>query len=266
MNKAPEIVAISLMACSAALAQERDPLHTWPGLELGVQGSHYEYTEPDFAKDTGSRYGLLASYAWTGKEGWLGKIDFRESYGQLKYESNGTGSKDKVPDMLLELRVLAGYDWAGSSASLSPFTGLGYRYLLNNPTGYSSTGAVGYRRQSNYLYVPVGLTARWNLGEGWVLAPTAEADIFLYGMQVSKLSDTGLGLMDVTNHQSHGSGHRFSLMIEKGHWAFGGWNHYWHIKDSDVVCATPVVNGSCLAGKEPENYTREYGLELRYRF
>ena len=36
--------------------------------------------------------------------------------------------------------------------------------------------------------------------------------------------------------------------------------------NSDLQCITAVVNGVCLAGQEPENYTREYGLELRYRF
>jgi hypothetical protein len=55
-------------------------------------------------------------------------------------------------------------------------------------------------------------------------------------------------------------------MLEKDNWSFGAWTQYWHISDSDLRCATPVVNNSCLAGKEPENYTRESGLELRYRF
>ena len=50
-------------------------------------------------------------------------------------------------------------------------------------------------------------------------------------------------------------------MVEKDHLAFGAWTHYWHIKDSDVQ---PIGRGQ--AGREPENWTRESGLELRYRF
>jgi hypothetical protein len=162
--------------------------------------------------------------------------------------------------------VVAGMDVVGSSVSFSPFLGLGYRYLYNDSRGYSTTGAIGYRRESNYIYAPAGLTARFHLGDRWVLAPTLEADIFVRGRQASKLSDTGLGLMDVTNEQKGGRGHRVSLMLEKDHWAIGAWTHYWHIKDSDLQCVTAVVNGVCLAGLEPENYTRESGLEIRYRF
>jgi len=257
--------ALLLLACPVAIAQQDfNPLSTRPGLELGVQGARYEYKEPDVAKLSGNRLGLVAGYTWADESGLFGKLDFRESYGRLKYE--GSGTIDKVPDMILELRALAGLDWVGSSVSLSPYLGLGYRYLIDNPTGYSSTGAVGYRRYSNYLYAPAGLTARLHIGGGWVLAPTIEADVFLYGTQVSKLSDADLGLPDVTNRQSKGRGHRASLFVEKGSWAFGAWTQYWHIEDSDSVCITPVVAGTCLAAREPVNYTRESGLELRYRF
>jgi len=263
MRKTLAAAAI-LLVPSAALAQQPNPLSTRPGWELGGQASSYDYLEPDFAELKGNRIGLVAARTWTDDSGLFGKLDYRESYGRLKYE--GSGTMDKVPDLIFELRALAGIDWVGSSVSLSPYLGLGYRYLYDNLRGYTSTGASGYRRYSNYLYAPAGLTARWHMGGGWVLAPTAEADVFLYGTQVSKLSDANPALMDVTNRQSSGRGHRFSLMIEKDHWAFGAWNQYWHVKSSDTQCFTPVVNGICLAGQEPENYTREYGLELRYRF
>jgi hypothetical protein len=257
-------LAALLAVCPAAIAEELNPLATRPGGELGVQGSHYDYTEPDFAKISGNRAGVVGAYTFAG-DGLFGKLDARASYGRLKYE--GSGTMDNVPDLILEGRAVAGLDWLGTSASLSPYLGLGYRYLYNDIRGYSSSGAAGYRRYSNYLYAPVGLTARWHLGGGWVLAPTLEADVFLYGTQVSKLSDTSIpGVMDVTNHQDKGRGHRASLMVEKDHWAFGAWTDYWHIKASDTQCFTAPVGGVCQAGVEPENYTRESGLELRYRF
>jgi len=37
--------------------------------------------------------------------------------------------------------------------------------------------------------------------------------------------------------------------------------HYWNIKDSEVVSIGPGT-----VAMEPANWTREYGLELRYRF
>jgi hypothetical protein len=41
-----------------------------------------------------------------------------------------------------------------------PYAGLGFRYLYNDLRGTSSTGAIGYRRESHYFYVPLGVTLR----------------------------------------------------------------------------------------------------------
>jgi hypothetical protein len=259
--------ALLLAISSAALAQtatQPNPLATRPGWELGAQAARYRYLEPDFAKLSGNRVGIVAAGTAVSAAGVFSRLEFRESYGRLKYE--GSGTKDRVPDWILEARVVAGMDWVGRSVSLSPYLGLGYRYLYNDLRGKTSTGANGYRRESNYIYAPVGLTARFRLGDRWVLAPMLEGEVFTRGRQASKLSDAGPGVMDATNEQKGGRGHRASLMLEKDDWAVGLWTHYWHIDDSDLQCVTAVVNGVCLAGREPENYTREYGLELRYRF
>jgi len=258
--------ALLLVISSAALAQtapQPNPLATRPGWEIGAQAAHYQYLEPDFAKLGGNRAGIVAVGTAVSAAGVFSRFDFRGSYGRLKYE--GSGTNDRVPDWILEARVVAGLDWVGRSVSLSPYLGVGYRYLYNDLRGYTSTGAAGYRRESNYIYAPVGLTARFHLGDRWILAPTFEAEIFTRGRQASKLSDTGLGYIDVTNEQKGGRGHRASLMLERDHWAIGTWTHYWHIEDSDVQFAG-VVGGTPRGGLEPENYTREYGLELRYRF
>jgi hypothetical protein len=255
----PGIAAVLLAASSAAIAQQPDPLATRSGLEVGAQVAGYEYLEPDIAKLSGNRLGVVGTGTLTGDSGIFGKIDLRESYGRLKYE--GSGTMTGVPDLIIEARALVGLDWIGASVSLSPYLGLGYRYLFDDLRGNSSTGFAGYRRLSNYLYAPVGFTTRFRLGEGWVLAPTLEADVFLVGKQISKLSDTGIaGLIDVTNTQHSGRGHRASLMLEKDRWVFGAWTQYWHIDKSDVQ-STGVGPGF-----EPENTTRESGLELRYRF
>ena len=253
--------ALLLAACPAAIAQNFNPLATRPGFELGVQGSRYEYTEVDFAKYSGNRVGLVAALTFADGSGLFSKIDLRGSYGRLKYESAGV--ETNVPDLILEARALAGLDWIGESVSLSPYLGLGYRFLYDNLQGYHDSNPSGYRRYSNYLYAPAGFTARLHLGGGWVLAPTAEADVFLYGVQVNKLSDIDVGLTDVTNHQNKGRGYRGALMLEKDRWTFGVWTSYWHIQASDTQQA---VAGGNSPSSVPENTTRETGLELRYRF
>jgi hypothetical protein len=255
-------LAVVLLGPSLAVAQtarQADPLATRSGLEVGAQVAGYTYDEPGVAKLSGNRLGIVGAATLTGESGLFGKIDFRESYGRLKYE--GSGTMTGVPDLIFEVRALGGFDWIGAGVSLSPYLGLGYRYLYNDLTGYSSTGAAGYRRYSNYLYAPVGLTVRIALGAHWVLAPTGEVDVFIRGKQKSMLSDASAGLNDVTNTQKHGSGYRAYLMLENGNLAFGPWMHYWHIQDSDLQ---PIGGGR--SGLEPENWTREIGVEFRYRF
>jgi len=257
--------AMLLAASSAALAQNGpDPLSTRPGWELGVQASHYEYTtDPDAGKLSGLRGGLVGALTFTAESGWFGKLDARASYGRLKYEAPNAVSK--VPDLILEGRAVAGLDWVGRSASLSPYLGLGYRFLSDDLRGYNLANAGGFRRESNYIYAPVGITARLAMGGDWALAATAEGDVFLSGTQVSKLSDIDVGLTDVTNKQSKGRGYRASLMLESSRWAFGGWMQYWHVNASDTL-PSGSIGATPMTYTEPENTTREYGVELRYRF
>jgi hypothetical protein len=260
--------ALLLAITSAAIAgtsPEPNPLATRRGFEVGGQIASYNYEEPGLMKLIGPRVGGVGSFTFAAA-GLFFRTDSRFSYGQLKYRSPVSGTLNRVPDFILEPRFVIGKDFpSGDGATLSPYGGLGYRYLYDDLRGYASTGAAGYRRSSHYFYAPVGLTLRIHLENRWVLAPTVEADVFLRGRQVTKLSDTGLGYIDVTNEQKKGRGHRASLMLEKDRWVIGAWTHYWHIADSDLQFAG-VVGGIARGGLEPENYTREYGLELRYRF
>ncbi len=271
MKKILAIAAVLSAASSAAFAQDtRDPLLTRPGLEVGVQAAHYHYEEPDFAKLIGLRTGGVGAFTFT-QGGAFFKADARASFGVLKYQSPVSGTQTQVHDSIFETRFVVGKDFpVDEGIIVAPYAGLGYRYLYNDLRGYTQGRVTvrnpsgiyaGYRRYSNYLYVPVGLTFRFGLDNQWVLSPTVELDIFLLGKQVSMLSDAGLGNPDVTNTQKHGSGYRLALMVEKGHFAFGPWMHYWNIKDSD---SQPIGGGEF--GREPANWTREIGFEVRYRF
>jgi hypothetical protein len=261
--KASWIPAILLGAACAAGAQTRPPADatsTRPGWELGLQASTYHYEEPGVMKVTGSRGGIVAAYTAV-EDQLFTTLDARYSYGSLKYE--GTGTQTSVPDSVFEARVLPGIDLRlGSSVSLSPYIGLGYRLLYDDLRGYDVVGGatyVGYRRYSEYIYAPIGMTLRLHLGSRWMLAPNVEYDAFISGKQKSRLTDTGIpGAVDVTNEQKDGRGYRGSLMFEKDHVAFGAWMHYWKIKDSQVDAATGIF--------EPANWTREAGVEFRYRF
>jgi len=264
LYKLPLIAGAVLMAGCACAADEQSPgdsVGTRAGWELAIQLSDYHYDEPGLDVTIwGPRLGMSAAYTQTSTRNWFVRVDGRVSYGSLKYE--GSGTQDGIPDLVFEVRGNVGRDFfPRHNISLSPYAGLGYRYLYNDLQGATSTGHAGYRRYSEYFYIPLGLTTRFNVSGKWSVSPTIEYDYFISGTQESRLSDTGSGLGDAQNEQSDGYGYRASVMLEKGAWAFGPWLHYWHIEDSDTVSV-----GFGVSGMEPQNETREYGLELKYRF
>jgi hypothetical protein len=264
MYKLLLVAGAVLMAGSACADDEPghgDLVGTHAGWEIAIQMSDYHYAEPDLdVAIWGPRLGMSAAYTHTRPNNWFVKVDGRIGYGLLEYE--GSGMQDSVPDLVFETRGTFGRDFfPRHNISLSPYAGVGYRYLYNDLRGITTTGHAGYRRYSRYFYIPVGLTSRFNVSGKWSVLPTIEYDYFITGRQESRLSDTGPSLGDAYNEQSNGYGYRASVMLEKGAWAFGPWLHFWHIEDSDIVSI-----GFGLGGMEPENETREYGLELKYRF
>ena len=247
-------------ACWTFAAETRaDLLATRGGWELGLQVATYEYDEPNFALLEGERVGVSAAYTLLGQTRLHSRFEARYSYGELDY--TGSGTLADVPDHLLELRALVGGDYRTGRVAWVPYVGMGLRYLYNDLRGTSSTGAIGYLRKSRYWYVPLGITLRVPLGEGWVMAPQIEYDAFVSGSQRSYLSDTGLGFSDVTNEQRHGRGARVQLAFEGPRWSVSLWSHYWDIEDSE-----PQPVGLGFVGLEPANKTRETGVEVRYRF
>jgi len=150
-------------------------------------------------------------------------------------------------------------------ATLSPYTGFGYRFLYNDLRGASSTGAPGYRRESNYYYLPLGVIYRQAFNGQSSLTGMLEYDQLLFGRQVSRLSDTGLGLSDVTNNQSSGYGLRLGLIYEINAWAIGPYLYYWNIGQSDT--AIVYKNGTpYVYAWEPANNTTEFGLKAVLHF
>lgn len=254
---------VGLTLSSAVLAQSPSPVATRGGFEVGGQVSDYDYEEPDFGvRIDGTQIAFVGAYTLRAGDDFFARFELRSAYGELYYKSTDTGSKDSVPNSILEGRALMGADLLPEEGvGVTPYFGIGYRYLFNDLRGFTSTGAIGYRRHSRYLYLPLGVTMRFRAGEKWVIAPTVEYDYFIRGEQETMLSDTGLGFVDVTNRQRKGYGYRASLMFERDNIAFGPWIHGWEIEDSDIV---PIGGGEF--GLEPKNETLEAGIEVKYRF
>src|SRR3989338_11513413 len=254
-----KLLAITLcfvfMGMGSVLAQVELPKHS---VDLGTEISYIKYKEPGVMEEKGMMYGIVSSYTYHNK--LMLKANGRFSYGQVDYKNSGT--LNNIDDYTLEFRGLGGYDFSVFTAStLTPYIGIGYRYLNDDMTGTASTGARGYERESNYLYSPIGveiITPHGSilLKNDWSIGATAEYDIFWWGLQKSHLSDTGLALNDIENDQDKGYGIRGSIKFqkkgEKLAFVIEPFIRYWNIKKSKETAVT--YSGTIIGyGYEPKN-------------
>jgi hypothetical protein len=257
------LITIAALAVTTTARAELPTLKTQTGKNIGLSFSSYEYQEPGIMSLKGSKMGLdLRTTKVLQNEQFI-RGDLRYAFGTVDY--NGSGSANGEQDWYIEARGLVGKDWAINDAVLSPYTGLGYRYLFNDGRGISSTSYAGYRRESNYFYWPIGIIHRITLNDQARLESTLEYDHLLAGKQITSLSDTGQGFNDLTNNQNSGYGLKLSVMYQKNNWAMGPYAHYWNIGQSDT--ALLYKNGTLYGiAWEPKNNTVEFGLKASQQF
>jgi hypothetical protein len=281
---------------------------TVPGHELTVGAGWYNYVEPGdlsisihgakfvgeytgtFLLDAGAhwfaRTNLRAHVGSTSYDGWCGPWQitpdgsspngYRLSIGQYS-PCDHTGDQD----WYLEGRVLAGRDFRGERWTWSPEAGLGVRHLSNG-----IGGASGYRTD-DYLYLPLGLTARTALGSRGVLSLTLEYDHLMRGWQTTYQSKLGggdapatptapaftiHGFTDLSFEQHSGRALRASAKYQMNRrWSVEPFWIRWHVGDStiDRSTATFTVDGIAaeqqLGFYEPRNTTNELGVKLGLR-
>lgn len=255
-----------LFAASAASAGE--PAHSFT---VGPEVYWMQYKEPGVMRNEGVMYGLALGYRYHAPSNLVLGADLAVAAGEVDYDSEGAGSMENNDDTRLEARLLAGYSFRlGGDLAVTPYAGLGYRFLRDDSAGKLSTaGAAGYERRSNYLYLPVGVAAAKAIPGGWKVTGTAEFDWMFYGRQYSDLSGAVAGLPDIDNRQDHGIGLRVSLGVEKdlsgalgkgAALAFEPFVRYWRIAKSEVEYAAGA------AWYEPKNKTTEAGASLFLRF
>jgi hypothetical protein len=248
-------------------AQIQYPLKTHV-FEVGAETYYMEYKEPGIMKNEGVMVGGFGSYTY--HSGIMARVEARVAGGEVDYSSERTGSADDITDVAFETRGLLGFDLRAGYAVITPYAGFGYRYLNDDSQGtFTTTGHVGYERESNYYYSPIGLELTIPLQNRWSMVLTGEYDLFWSGKQESRLSGAIFGLSDVENDQDDGYGIRGSISFKKRLEAltlnFGAFYRYWRIDDSEV---SPITFEGVLVGYglEPENKTYEAGVMFSLYF
>lgn len=226
---------------------------------ITVEGqlSGYRYEEPGLMSLVGQKLGVEGRITTLQNDNNFVRAEVRLAGGTVDYDSVETGSDAGEPDRLFEGRVLAGHTFAGET-DFSWFLGVGYRYLINDSSGrITTTGAYGYRRESNYIYVPLGFEVRKPLSGDAALSFEIEYDRLLAGVQKSYLDPA------ISNQQRSGQGFRGGVNYHFAKsWSIGAFANVWRIADSEDVPCT--INGRNTRCYEPENRTREVGLRVRY--
>lgn len=245
------------------------PLNTTTSSELGLQISAYRYEEISngafFMANEGNKVGIMGSFSQRLDEDWFWGADARYAFGNVSYTSASSGSKGSNPDDIAEIRITGGKDHFVDTQVLAPYFGLGYRRLFNDLRGYSTSGAAGYHRHSEYYYLPLGVTHRLRLSPQARFSTSLEYDLLLEGRQKSFLSDVNPSSNDPVNMQRQGYGLRLLGAYETLNWSVGAFLHYWSIADSDISLRT--LNGvPPTLIMEPQNTSREIGMTFKLRF
>ncbi len=257
-----------LLAIVSPAAAEEQPSST---LDLGFELSHITYKEPEI-REAGVMLGVHGVYSYYGAlrvPAGL-RLDGRLSGGSVTYTGqNTTGTPIEMSgilDSMFEVRGLVGiYNLGEPGARLIPWVGLGYRYLYDG----ADKIAGGYRRESNYYYVPILLERIPARRPGWSVGWTAEYDYFLGGKQHSYLSDSNAGYNDLTNTQKDGFGYRGSVRFiwreQQSTVTVEPFIRYWRIAQSESAAITYYGN-PYATGFEPTNTSTEIGLQVAVTF
>lgn len=248
--------------------------------EMGTEISYFNYEEPGVMEQDGMFYGIYGSWdvplaeAQPDSEFLTRSVlgfDAVFKYGQVDYTSPVSGTLDDIDDYMFEISGHWGYQYAISENTvLTPYVGLGYRYLNDDASGMrTSVGHFGYERESNYLYLPLGVKTDTQLSDTWALGFNVEFDVFLYGKQKSHLEDVSSSLNTLENDQEDGYGLRGSVqLVRRGEtidFSIEPFVRWWDIDDSTssvVTCGgTP-----CALGYEPKNESLDVGIRLGVQF
>ncbi len=260
--------ALFLVFISNAFAS--DKIHSFA---MGTEASYFNFKDSSQGvKEKGMLYGFYGTYTFRPQtENWLTKVinvykvDGHFDYGTPNYK--GDGDSTDVKDYLFEPRLLLGRDFQAGGATVTPYSGLGYRYFFRD--GKASDGFADDKYQ--YVYLPIGLAAEKELQNGWKLGGLLEYDLLLkgyYDQALSDLSDASNKYSDVKNENRSGNGVRAAISIEK---KMGGvdlnispYARYWNIGKSNT--ATYYVNGAPFTYQDGRNSALELGLSLGIRF
>lgn len=208
-------------------------------LGLKLVNQHY-FSEPFFMRSS-VRFAL-------GESDYTGAVQHQE-YGSFKSKGQLRTTLDFQ---------LTGHYTTSTRMLLTPYSGIGYRYLVDHLQEVSG----GYKREANYAYGILGISSYFMIADKVQLAPYFQYHYLLFGKQFSYID--GEDSSPLVHKQRQGYGYEIGLPValsSNDRWQLTAFYRYWHIADSNKV-----VNSHQILTMEPDNKTKEFGVKIDYRF
>jgi hypothetical protein len=236
-----------------------------PRWAIAPEVSWFHYEEPGIMEEEGTLYGASVSYTRFYKEVFedrILKLEGGVSAGEVDYDGellDGTPyTINGNDDILVNARLLWGPLWHTDTWANYFHYGLGYRYLQDD----STHDPAGYRRHSNYLYLPLGVNAYRPLSGDWYVEMGGEIDLLIVGLQISEIPESPTDSSNVKNWQWPGAGARGSVELrhktDSMDLAVAPFIQYWWLDDS-----RPSASRTWY---EPRNWSLQVGLNVLWRF
>jgi len=240
-----------------------------PNVTVGAEGyvEHYRETVGGytFMTENSQMFALIASARVDLTPDQALEFSGRYGRGNADYSSD-SGSKNGITRISSDWRLVYKHDFPAGTSMVTPEAGFGVRLLSDHLDQFQPGG---YRRDSTYQYLLLGISSRSPLANNWALVPRFAYQYLVRGKQQSHLSDINSTYPDLSNTQHNGYGLELSVGFEKKLTdttivALTPFFRYWNIGDSSTET---VANGSVIiSGKEPKNTTQEAGVDVAYRF
>lgn len=260
--------------------------HALNQFEMAMEITRFIYKEPGKMRQKGNMMGISGGYTWRTKENKpvksfgevfsdengvnMFRLEAKYGWGKVDYNCDLFGVQG-MKDQIAEVRGLVGLDIPLTGIRLTPYLGLGHRFLYNDARGETIVGDtiyVGYRRKSRYYYIPVGMMTQTK-GNKTKLETMLEYDVFIHGQQTSYMGDYDPVLGEVTKDQSKGFGTRGSMKLsymgDGVDLFFEPYVRYWSMHRSDVAITVSDERGQ-EGWVEPKNNSTEYGVKLGFNF
>lgn len=268
------LLAGTALAPAAAQAQTRG------GFEIAAELFDYGYRERDSGEtivfDDGAFGGFRVGYVETIGDGLFLRGRLSAAFGSVDYRApdpTGDVRIANVNQSIGQLELHIGKDFTiGGSSTLTAFAGLGSRALRDGSGGReASNGALGYDREIDYGYVPLGLAARVPVSPRSAVRLGAQYNYVVGGESRAHFSDLDPQLPDIKLDLDGGHGLEASAAFEtrmgSRALSFGPFVRHWKIGRSDSFIVTdPDDPGEAIEIYEPKNSTTELGLRLTFAF